>query len=133
MDALRQGRERPWCRCSHLALLGSSAAAGVSRQPDRQGYWHPCWHGRQWRGDARRCRSAASSWQEGKPDDDIRTHRTDDRGTAAVIVQDTFVIHQVVILGAEPMIVDTGTPANRQQPSTGAPTLYRTGAGAEGR
>jgi hypothetical protein len=64
------------------------------------------------------------------------------------VAKDTFVIHQVqealgqplfvyinsmVILGAEPMIVDTGTPANRQQPSTGAPTLYRTGAGAEGR
>jgi hypothetical protein len=50
-----------------------------------------------------------------------------------VIVKDTIVIHQVVILGAEPMIVDTGTPANRQQPSSGEPTLYRTEPGAEGR
>ena len=64
------------------------------------------------------------------------------------IAKDTFVIHQVqealgqplfgyiksmVILGAEPMIVDTGTPADRQQLSSGAPTASRTGAGTEGR
>ena len=42
-------------------------------------------------------------------------------------------INSMVILGAEPMIVDTGTPANRQQLSSGAPTAYRTGAGTEGR